>query len=251
MREERDVTATVAARAGGRPASTWDRPLRLTALYNEHVARGATLAERDGWLIPIVYRDRNEDAATLRQAAGLLDIGDGGKVDVKGADLDAVLATAYPGAEPVGVGRAADLGAQGAAACRLTAEQALILTSPPALAGTVTRLEGAAAARACTHVTDVTSALCGLRVVGPNAPAVLERLTSVELAPRRFGQGAAAQAAVAKVHALIARRDRGGLAGYDLYVDLDLGVYLWRSLLEAGAPLGLRQVGRDAEGALS
>jgi glycine cleavage system aminomethyltransferase T len=73
----------------------------------------------------------------------------------------------------------------------------------------------------------------------------------VELAPRRFGHGAAAQAAVAKVHALIARRDRGGIAGYDLYVDRDLGVYLWRSLLEAGAPLGLWPVGRDAEGELS
>jgi len=57
---------------------------------------------------------------------------------------------------------------------------------------------------------------------------------------------------------LIVRRDTAGWhmqhAGrvyairpysYDLYVDRDLGAYLWDVLLAQGAPLGLKPVGRD------
>jgi aminomethyltransferase len=74
---------------------------------------------------------------------------------------------------------------------------------------------------------------------------VLERLSWLDLAPDRFTDGALAQGSVARIHALIVRRDTTGLTGYDLYVDRDLGAYLWDVLLEQGAPLGLKPVGRD------
>jgi aminomethyltransferase len=225
----------------------WKRPVRLTALYHEHVAWGADLVQRDGWLIPHSYGDVEAERSALRQAAGLLDIGESGKVDLKSDEVDAVLADVFPDAGSVEVGKMALVGAGETRLCRLTNDQTLILVTPIALQRTLDQLGRAVAERHCAHVTDISSGLCGVRLLGPIAPAVLERVSSLDLAPDRFGNLALAQGAVARIHALVARRDGAGLPGYDLYVDRDLGAYLWESLLEVGAPLGVRPVGRGVE----
>jgi glycine cleavage system aminomethyltransferase T len=194
----------------------------------------------------------------VREAVGLLDISENGKVDLKSNDLDAALGAAFKGLGRVEEGRAVLAGEGGTTrVCRLTEGQALLVTAPDALQGTLDALGKVASAQICTHLTDLTSALCGLRLVGPRAPAVLERLSWLDLAPDRFADGALAQGSVARIHALIVRRDTAGgriayaPTGYDLYVDRDLGAYLWDVLLEQGAPLGLKPVGRDVEEGLS
>jgi aminomethyltransferase len=225
----------------------WQQPVRLTALYQEHVGRKALMTERDGWLLPSHYGDPHAELAMVRRAAGLLDIGEAGIIELKSVALDGVLSAAFPAAGGVQVGRwsAAGDGA-GTWIARLTAEQALLFTAPGAVGAA-----GEAIWRVkddpCTHTVDLTGARCGLRLLGPAAPAVLERLCAVDLSIGRFPHGSVAQSGVARIHAVIARRDAGGLPGYDLSADRDLGVYLWHALLDAGAPLGLAPVGRDAE----
>jgi aminomethyltransferase len=248
------VTTIVEAPARVHKSPRWDRPVRLTALYHEHVAAGATLVERDGWLLPRSYGNPTVEQTALREAVGLLDIGESGKVDLKSDNLDAALGAAFKGLGRVEVGRAVPAGEGGATrVCRLTDGQALLVTAPDALQGTLDALGKVASAQSCTHVADLTSALCGLRLVGPRAPAVLERLSWLDLAPDRFADGALAQGSIARIHALIVRRDTAGgrmqyaSTGYDLYVDRDLGTYLWDVLLEQGAPLGLKPVGYETE----
>jgi glycine cleavage system aminomethyltransferase T len=256
------VTTIVEAPARVQKGPRWDRPVRLTALYHEHVAAGADLVECDGWLLPRSYGNPVAEHAAVRAAVGLLDISESGKVDLKSDDLDAALGAAFKGIGRVEVGRAVPAGEGGTTrVCRLTDEQALVITAPAALRNTLNTLGNVASAQSYTpaeggsrsflRVTDLTSALCGVRLVGPNAPAVLERLSSLDLAPDRFADGALAQGSVARIHALIVRRDAAGgrmqyaLTGYDLYVDRDLGAYLWEILLEQGAPLGLKPVGYE------
>ncbi len=227
----------------------WRTPVRLTALHREHVARGAEMVERDGWLLPRSYGDPAIEAATVREAVGLLDVGDEGKIDLKSDDLDAALAVLRSnGTNGKRAGAAIPHLAVTALSetvgvCLLTRTQALLLTPPAALRETLAALTRAEASVEHTHATDLTGALCGLRLLGPRAPAVLERLSSLDLAPDRFADGALAQGGLARLQALIVRRDEGGLTGYDLYVDRDLGLYLWETLLEQGAPLGLAPVG--------
>jgi aminomethyltransferase len=238
---------------------------RLTALYHEHRARGAAFVERDGWLLPRAYGNPAAEGAALREAAGLLDISECGKLDVKSATFDAVLASAFHDEPPLGDP------SRDPSFCvyRLTSEHALVVTAPAAASSILQNLQSAAAAAACAHVTDLTSALCGLRLLGPRAPAVLERLCALDLADESFAasfdpwNGKVAQGAVGGVHAIIASlslvsssealsqpdgatSDATSQHGYDLYVDRDLGAYLWSTLLEAGAPLGLLPVGRAA-----
>ncbi|HKO25642.1 MAG TPA: hypothetical protein VJY65_13005 [Chloroflexota bacterium] len=240
------MTTIVGAPARVRKGPRWDRPVRLTALYHAHVAAGAALVERDGWLLPRSYGNPTVEQTAVREAVGLLDISESGKLDLKSDDLDAALGDAFKGIVHVEVGRAVPAGEGGKTrVCRLTEGQALLVTAPDALQGTLNALGKVASAQTCTHVTDLTSALCGLRLVGPRAPAVLERLSWLDLVPDRFADGALAQGSVARIHALIVRRDMVGLTGYDLYVDRDLGAYLWDVLLEQGAPLGLKPVGHQ------
>jgi glycine cleavage system T protein (aminomethyltransferase) len=237
-------TRTGAAGAAGR---RWQQPVRLTALYHEHVGREAQMAEHDGWLLPRHYGDAQAERATVRRAAGLLDLGEAGIIDLKSTALDGVLSTAFPTAGRVQVGRWVEAGdGAGTWIARLTADQALLFTPPGTADATAAALRRAAD-HPCTHVVDLTGARCNLRLLGTAAPAVLERLCALDLSVDRFPHGSVVQSGVARIHALIARRDAGDLPGYDLSVDRDLGAYLWHALLEAGTPLGLAPVGRDVE----
>jgi aminomethyltransferase len=207
-------------------------PPRLTALYHEHIALGASMEERSGWLLPMSYGDNAGETAAIREYVGLLDIGDLGTIDLKAGNLDPFLTEALA------------IGSDEASILRLADDHSFILTSPEHRGVILERVRAATASQDCAHVVDVTGAFCGLRLLGPRAPAVLARLSSLDLAPDRFADGGCVQGPVARVHTVITRRDAAGIPGYDLFVDRDLGAYLWESLLDAGIPLGLRPVGR-------
>ncbi|GAC1431417.1 MAG: hypothetical protein NVSMB65_04950 [Chloroflexota bacterium] len=220
-------------------------PLALTALYDEHVRRGARMAEYEGWLLPRRYGSGEGARDALMRSAGLRDIGAATVLDIAGGDVDVLLAAAFPESVAPQAGTSlttAETG--GARVARLTDEHALVVAAP-ATAPLLLPLLHAAAQGKRASVTDLTGGLCGLRLLGPAAPAVLQRVSSLDLAPDCFGDGAVAQSAIAGVHAVILRRDSGGLSGYDLYVTRDVGLYLWGAVLEAGAPLGLTPVGTD------
>jgi heterotetrameric sarcosine oxidase gamma subunit len=236
---------TMSTSAGATALST--PPARLTAVYHKHIALGARLESRYSWLVPVVYPVAPGRAAeAVKRGVGLIDIGDAGKIDVKCSNLDALLATVFAPQTPLAVNATVVVN-DALRVCRLTREQALLLTSPATFQETFDRLRDIVSTIEHTHVLDLTGALCGLRLVGPNAHVLLERLTSMDLAPDRFADGALAQCGLARVHAIVLRRDAGRTLGYDLFVDRDFGAYLWDSLLEAGAPLGIAPVGRGVE----
>src|SRR5438270_5487858 len=95
------------------------RPLALTALYDEHVRRGAQMAEGDGWLLPRSYGDVVAERAAIEHAAGLLDIGAQDILDLKSDELEAVLGAAFPGTPAPAVGAAGEGGEKGERLLRL------------------------------------------------------------------------------------------------------------------------------------
>ena len=103
----------------------------------------------------------------------------------------------------------------------------------------------------CCHLTDVTSTLVGLGLVGPRCRDVLRKLTSADLRDRVLSNDACAQLGFAKVPALLARRDRSGLPSYWLCVSRDYGEYVWDVLFEAGRELDIAPIGLSAWRALA
>ena len=209
------------------------RPYKVSALHRTHLALGARWVEDGEWRLPEAFSDPELEAGRVRQAVGVLDASANGKLDVKGREIEALLASADQ--------------ENGVSVLRLRPDHALLLT-PPGRQERVAEglLRAMSQVPGCAHLTDVTSALSALVLVGPLAAELLAKLTSLDLRPRAFADGACAQTAVAKVHAILIRQDWGRLPTYCLLLDRASAEYAWEALRRAGESLGLVPFGLAA-----
>ncbi|GAA2786203.1 aminomethyltransferase family protein [Nonomuraea dietziae] len=90
---------------------------------------------------------------------------------------------------------------------------------------------------------DVTSAYACYCLWGPEAPAILERLSDDDLG---FPYLQARQITVAHVPVLAQRVTFVGEYGWELYCPAEYGLTLWDALVEAGLPYGMRPGGYRA-----
>jgi sarcosine oxidase subunit alpha len=123
--------------------------------------------------------------------------------------------------------------------CRLGNDHLLLLTKPDALA-TVEQAftQRIQATDDCLHLTNLTSALAAVQLVGPHSRELLRKLTALDLSPQRFVDLTCAQGSVAKVHALVVRADLGPELAYEVYYGREFGEYLWDTLRDAGREFG-------------
>jgi aminomethyltransferase len=199
----------------------------------------------DGWEVPAAFAGAEAEAGAARAGAGLWDLSARAKWEIVGTVAEAALAAFLGGPAPV-VGRAAAaaVSGEGVLALRLAADRALIL-GPPGMA-----LEGslrAALPAGCAHLLNVTSGLCGIRLAGPSARAILAALTALELSPHTWPDLSCAQTDLAHIHAILLRHDVAGLPAFEVYAARNYGAYLWEAFLDAGRERGLAPCGLDAE----
>ena len=209
------------------------RPHKVSTLYRTHLALGARWVENGEWRLPEAFADPQLEAERVRQSVGLQDVSATCKLDLKGRDIETLLA---------GLASATQL-----YVFRLRPDHALLHT-PPARQGEVAEelLRALSQEPCCAHLTDVTSALSAFALVGPKAGGVLAKLTSLDLRPQAFADGACAQTAVAKVHAIMIRQDWGRLPAYRLLLDRSYAEYAWEAIRQAGESLGLVPFGLAA-----
>lgn len=222
-------------------------PVRVSAMSRAAAALGARFTEQAGWKVADVYTVVEDEIAGARAGVGLADTSACGKVVVRGADVDAVVAK-LAGRHPPAPGQASRERIDGAnvLACRRVADEMLLLTGPAdgeAVAAVVTR---ASETVGCAHVTDVTSGFAVVDLVGPRAGALLERLVPVDLSASAVPPLGVVQAELARVHAIVMRLDHATLAAFRVLVAREYGEFLWHTLLDAGHDLGLTLVGATA-----
>jgi 4-methylaminobutanoate oxidase (formaldehyde-forming) len=92
-------------------------------------------------------------------------------------------------------------------------------------------------------LTDVTSAYSVLSVMGPNALALLGRISGADLSKSGLPFSATRDIDVGYARARVARMSYVGGPGYELLVATDQCVTVYDALFEAGADLGLRDAG--------
>ncbi len=92
-------------------------------------------------------------------------------------------------------------------------------------------------------VTDVTSGLGAIAVVGPQARQLLGRLTDADLDDDAFPFGASREIEVGWAPALALRISYAGELGWELYTPVESLVALYDRLVAAGAGVGLRLAG--------
>jgi sarcosine oxidase subunit alpha len=211
------------------------RPYKVSAVYHLHCALNARWIESAGWRVAAGFDNPETEASRVKAGAGLQDVSSLGKVDVKGTSVEACLA-AFTDLQDV------------IAVLPLKPGHVLILTTTgreeqtiAAIALLSDRVAG------CMHITATTSGQSAFALIGPSSGSVLSGLTSLDVRPDRFQDGACAQASVAHVHGTICRRDWGSLPGYLLLVGRDVGEFVWTTIQEEGHAYGLIPFGVDTE----
>lgn len=199
-------------------------PARLTPLHAHHLRAGAVMADVAGWKIVQHYGDADAELGAAAKSAGVCDISGRTTVRIKSFELDGVL-----GARSPEIGSL--LSESDTVLARLTADEMLAI-GPPSVAGSWhagISPEG----NPPRYVTDVTSGLMGMKIVGPQARDVVASLTDLDLRDLSMPHGSCAQAGFVQVHGTLLRLDVNGVAAYELYVAREFGVYVWEAVLES------------------
>ncbi|MGW6227466.1 glycine cleavage system aminomethyltransferase GcvT [Cellulosimicrobium cellulans] len=245
-----------------------DRPTdRHSPLHDEHVALGANLTSFGGWLMPLRYTSDLAEHRAVREAAGLFDLSHMGEIEVAGPQAAAALDHALVGnLTAVAPGRARytmicqEDGAvlDDLVVYRLGTERFLVVAN----AGNADLVARELVARAVgfdATVTDQGADTALVAVQGPRAEEIVAGLTdpgdaAAAQTVRDLKYYAAAPLALrtdaGQVDALVARTGYTGEDGFELFVPADRAADLWRTVLAAGAPLGLVPAGLSARDSL-
>ena len=226
---------------------TAPRPMKLTALHHKHLALGAVMVDDSGWQRPERYGSPEEEMRAVQAGVGLCDISPVGKLDLKGKESASLLGRMSSPSTVPRVGQAQwtvlkttdDVGGVEGLCCRLGSDHLLVMTGLDTVAtAEQTVKQHMAVVDGCVHLTNLTSALAAVQLVGPYSRDLLSKLTALDLSPRRFADLTCAQGSVAQVYALVVRADAGSELAYEIYCGREFAEYLWDTLRDAGQEFG-------------
>jgi len=248
------------------------RGVRRSAVHDRLAARGAVFGvlagwERANWFATdgvepryvYTYGRQNwfpcagAEHRAVREAVGLFDQSSLAKFRVQGPDATAVLQRLCANDVDVAPGRIVYtqmLNARGGIECDLTvtrlAEDAYLIVTIAAAAihdaDWIRR--GIGAARVA--LTDVTSALTVLGVMGPRSRELLARVTGADLSQAAFPFGTAREIEIGYAMARATRLTYVGELGWELYVPAEFAVNVYEATVAAGQEFGLRHAGYHA-----
>ena len=247
------------------------RPFRRTAIHDRLVAAGAVMGAAIGlesalWFAPPgvarsetpTYR-RSEAFAhvraechAVRSAVGLYESSNYGKYEVSGrgarAWLDRVFACRIPRRGRMTLAPMLNQAGRivgDLSIAALPGERLLIIGSGFAEAFHLRWFAG-------TNPPDdvfiraASTSLHGFAVAGPNARALLQRLTRTDLSPQAFRLFDVTETAIGMSPAILSRSGFTGELGYEIWVTPDCLLKLYEDLLAAGGDLGLTHFGGRA-----
>lgn len=233
---------------------------KRTPLYERHVALGARMIPFAGWLMPVQYEGIIAEHRTVRQKAGLFDLGHMGQVSVTGPD-------ALPFLQYVTTNDVAKLEPGAAHYAMLTNEQGgvvddIIIYREPTAVGYMVVVNASnkdkdlawmqnwATRRTDLDVSvvDISDRLGMIAIQGPLSDDIVARLTSTDLS--KLPGFHLIETEVAGLSVKLARTGYTGEDGFEIYPAIDRTVELWDALMSAGESEGLRPIGLGARDTL-
>jgi glycine cleavage system T protein len=254
------------------------RGVRHTPFYELQKARGACFGEAAGWerahwYLPEHARKAGEKAEyryswgrqnwfdysaaehrAVRENVGMLDMSAFGKFRVEGADAEAVLQRISANDVAVEIGKLVytqwlnDKGGIEAdlTITRLGETSFLVTTSAACVTRDFAWLQRHIPEGARSVALDVTSGEACLAVMGPNARALLQPLTTADLSNAAFTFGTTKTIELGMALVRAHRVTYVGELGWELYMPVDFARHVFETITTAGAAHGLRLVGVHA-----
>ena len=227
-----------------------------TPLYEEHVALGAAFTDFGGWQMPVRYSSDLAEHAAIREAAGLFDISHMAEFFIDGPDAPKYLDHCLVGvASEIADGRAKyslicnELGQvlDDLIVYRFSTESFLIISNAGNRHAVATALFEQSE-NFDVKVEDASDRLSLIAIQGPKAVEILSELTDAPLKELRYYS--IYTSAVDGKHAFLARTGYTGEDGFELLVNNQDAVGVWRALLAQGADRGLVAAGYAARDTL-
>jgi len=258
-----EETGTTTARPPAQPvplgalAARSADPWKLTPTHHQHVEADAELMDMGAWKRPLRYTSVDEECRAVRQAVGIIDVSTLGKLEVVGHDAATFLDWLHPNRfSDLPIGRVryrimcddAGIVLDDGIVARLADDRFLVTTATGTIDAVDQWLEWwLAGGGRCAHVANVTGSLAAVNVAGPRSRELLAGLTDVDLAPAAFPYLGARTGRVAGVPSILLRIGFVGELGFEIHFPADYGEFMWSALLAAGAPLGVRAFGVEAQ----
>jgi aminomethyltransferase len=229
--------------------------LRQTPLHAVHRDSGARMVPFGGWDMPVEYSGLIAEHGAVRSAAGLFDVSHMGEFEVEGEGALAFLqrVTSNDVAKLVD-GQAQYSSLPMPSGCpvddvivyRRSERRYLVVVNAANVEKDWRWLLDQKPSGCGLH--DLSDQFALLALQGPQAEAILQGLTPVDLSAvgfYRFAEGR-----VDGHDAIVARTGYTGEDGFEIFVAPAAAPALWRRIVEAGAPLGLLPAGLGARDTL-
>lgn len=229
--------------------------LKRTPLYEQHRAASAKFVDFGGWEMPVQYSSILDEHQAVRTAVGLFDVSHMGEIEIRGPRALEVVqrlttndaskletfqvqysTLCYPHGGIVDDLTVYRLGPEYFFLC---VNAANIDTD---LAWIVEQAHGDA------DIINTSARIAQLALQGQYAQTVLQPLCDIALDSMRYYWSARGR--VQGIEALISRTGYTGEDGFEIYCPAEQGPELWTSLLEAGAPHGIKPIGLGARDTL-
>ncbi len=252
------------------------RPRRVTPILGEQKQQGAVFGcaygwERPNWFArspraapPLTFRRPgwtdcvNDECVAVRDAVGIADLSAFAKFELSGKNADRLMQSLGANRAPARDGRIgvvhALTDAGGVASeftvTRLGAKRYYLTSAAAAERHDADLLRTAASAWGQVEMRNVTEDVGILAVMGPQACRVLGDLCDADLSPGAFPWLSSQALTVAGVAVRALRVSYVGESGFELHVRMDALATLYRALLGAGEPSGMRAFGAFAMNAM-
>jgi sarcosine oxidase subunit alpha len=235
-------------------------PTRYSPMHDWHVAHGARPLVAGAWIRPDHYGDPVAEVRTVREGVGIIDVTPIGKLELRGPDVPQLLELLYvnkwqrldEGRVRYGVmctedGVVFDDGVTG----HLGPDHYLMSTTSTGAAAVWEWAENwlqTAHPEWQVHCVPVTTSYASINCAGPRSRELLARLADLDLDPEAFGYMNVRTGTVAGVADVVVWRiGFTGELSYELHVPAGYGQHVWDALMEAGADLGIRAFGVEAQ----
>ena len=224
--------------------------MKKTPLHDINAQLGAVFDQYSGWLMPKNYGDQLDEYKTIRDNAGMVDLSHRGKLRLSGKEyikfLQGMLTNDVNKLEPGKGLYAALLTPKGKMLADMKVyrhDEFVLLDLEPGLNEKVRELLVKFRLSYRVSIEDVTESLALISVHGSNSGKLIRKVLDEEIP--ELSEYDFLKRDLLGSQLTIARINRTGEEGYDIFVGSDLAVRLWELLTKNGEEFGVKPVGLE------
>jgi len=251
----------------GREVGKHYRPTRKSPMHSWHEKNNAVFVDAGLWLRPRYYKQGNEtlqdaakrEAANVRKNVGICDVTSLGKIDIKGPDSAEFLNRVYTNAWmklPVGKARYGVMLREDGivfddgTTTRISENHFHMTTTTAQAVNVLAHLEyylQVVWPELNVNVLSTTEQWAGAAVAGPKSRELLKKLfPKIDVSNEGLPFMGFKEEKLFQVPARIFRISFSGELAYEINVESDHGIFMWKKIMELGKTMGIQPYGTEA-----